>query len=160
MALYYNPGPSILSFTGPGGYDQTVIVPGSVVCESFSPLIRQLANDGLLKMFGSLKEFLDDHPSSRLAFVRTYSLGDVLMLWAVINFVRRKYPFLNITLLTHCDIVPVFESCSIHVTAYRGAPEGYDLIFMLDSVLEKDHEGGDLSHMHRVNIYLRALGWR
>lgn len=158
MALWRNKD-SILTFTEPGAVYPTSIAPGSVLSDDISPMIRQLAGMGLMEPFDSVRSFIKEHPNARIAMIRTYALGDVLMLWAVINCVRRQYPFLNLTLLTDQSYVSVFEGSGMRVMAYRGIPEGYDLIFMMDSLLEKDHDGGDLSKIHRVNIYLRALGW-
>ncbi|HQQ00040.1 MAG TPA: hypothetical protein PLY86_16425 [bacterium] len=160
MALYVIKGPSAIGFeneTSPMGH--IVFYPGTVVDDTTFPVIKQFARFGKLEPFTSVKDHVLKNPGCRVGLVRTYALGDVLILHAVAKFLQRTFPQSTFDILTAHRLVEAFSGSEIGVQNWKPDLPGFNIIFMLDGCLERDHDGGDLSYMHRVDIYLKALGW-
>lgn len=127
------------------------------------------------RAFPNAWEFCRQVRPKKVAFYRTYALGDVLMLIPMIRVFRRllaereKYrmpdPVFLITgyepwralggrqdsALVRLDDVWIFRS---HGVRQYGA----DVHIALDHCLEADHRGGPESDLHRLELYGRALG--
>jgi len=87
---------------------------------------------------------------------RTFALGDMLMLVPVIRYLRTLGydPWIRTTdLFTKIlDYLGVF----VEMVEHPHHLEGHGI--SLDGVIERDHRDKALSHIHRVYIYLKALG--
>jgi hypothetical protein len=160
MALYVVNGPSAIGFeneTSPMGH--IVFYPGTVVDTDIFPAVRSFIGLGKVKPFTNVKDYVQNHPGCRVGLVRTYALGDLLILHAVARFLQRKFPRSTFDILTAPHLVEAFSGSEIGVQIWKPDLPGFNIVFMLDGCLEKDHADGELSLMHRADIYLRTLGW-
>ncbi len=160
MALYVVNGPSAIGFeneTSPMGH--IVFYPGTVVDTDTFPRVCPFIGMGKVKPFTSVKDYVQRHPGCRVGLVRTYALGDLLILHAVAKFLQRTFRQSTFDILTEPHLVEPFSGSEIGVQIWKPDLPGFNIVFMLDGCLERDHLGGPLSRMHRANIYLRTLGW-
>lgn len=127
------------------------------------------------RTFESVWDFCRQVKPRKIAFYRTYALGDVLMLIPVIRLLRRlmaaragyEMPA-PVFLITGYDpwrgLGGRMDSAlvrleDIWVVRSHGIREyGADVHFFLDHCLEADHRGGPESELHRLELYGRAMG--
>ena len=102
---------------------------------------------------------LDKRKIKRFCIIRTYALGDVLMLVPVIRALRRRGydPFMR----TIKEWQPVLDLLDIEVEAMEQSFRFVDdWGINLDGTLEQDHFRPTISKIHRIEIYFMALGMR
>jgi ADP-heptose:LPS heptosyltransferase len=129
---------------------------------------RFCIDEGIISFGGSsrlaegitLREQLKRKPDSKICFYRTYALGDVILLTPIFNWVKEKYPASTVYLVTVSAFTGLFKYWDLIKTVDKRAIDylDYDVGYYLDGVVEKDHEGGRLSHMHRLDIYCEFVG--
>ncbi len=87
---------------------------------------------------------------------RSYALGDLLMLHAVLKRLKVYYPELNFYLRTADCYAPVFAATPVLSTAgqFHGV---YDHKIRLDGVVEVDHTGARGTDVHRIQLFWRSL---
>ena len=117
--------------------------------------------------FRSLAHFCEVKAPKHVCFHRTYALGDILMLLPAARAFARHYPCIRrITIAcgSYRERLAGFHKTQdlIRFQVCLGNPLHYDYgadVHMdLNSCLEVDHRGGPDSSIHRVNLYLRAMG--
>lgn len=122
---------------------------------------------GDVELFRSVAHFCEVHAPAHIAFHRTYALGDILMLLPVCRAFARHYPSIRrVTICCgdFCDKLSGLHKTQdlVRFSTVRGDVNHYDagadVHYDLNSCLEVDHWGGPESKIHRVNLYLRALG--
>lgn len=106
-------------------------------------------------------------PNRTYVFVRSFALGDILMLVPVVREFKRRYSGSKVRLFTSGRFTKsivlnelsgdVFESIS---DGSFVNPKHYDVGIVLDSILERDHSNPAYSVKHRVDIYREFLGLR
>jgi ADP-heptose:LPS heptosyltransferase len=108
-----------------------------------------------------LDDFMKKNPSATVCFCRTYGLGDILVLTPIFNSLKEKYPESKVLFATADSFVPMFKYWSDVKSVRRVGLEfeRYDIGYYLDGVVEKDHEGGRYSYMHRLDINCDFIGW-
>lgn len=92
-------------------------------------------------------------PGQPLVLVRTFSLGDVLMLVPIVR--KLKELGIRAAIKTMADYEPALEALGIETV--RVIPRHCASAFM-DYVVERDHVDHQLAKMHRVEIYADMIG--
>lgn len=113
---------------------------------------------GVLTPIDSFLNYLDKRKIKRFCIIRTYALGDILMLVPVIRALRRQgyNPFLR-TFQRWRSIADLLDiEMEVVEQTFRFADWGINL----DGTLEQDHFRPILSKIHRVEIYFMALGMK
>lgn len=87
---------------------------------------------------------------------RTYALGDLLMLVPVIRHLRTlgHDPYIKTTDL----FVEVLNTLGISVSPITNRLDTEEFGISLDGTIERDHREKSFNQIHRVYIYLKALG--
>ena len=131
------------------GFHPVEVPPGGVVvADGLEPPPWKT---GYFEPAPTLREYLRRNPGAGVVLHRSYALGDVLMLLAVVNRLQREHPAATFAIRT--------------LEAYAGAiprvnVDRADYAISLDGVLERDHDPlAPESRMPRTHIYLRALGY-
>lgn len=108
----------------------------------------------------SLLEQLEKNPESSVCFLRTYALGDIILLTPIINWIRDKYPSVKVYLATVPKFMGLFKYWdAIETVDKRNLPFiPYEIGYYLDGVVERDHSGNEYSYKHRLDIYCEFLG--
>lgn len=108
-----------------------------------------------------LDDFMRMNPTATVCFSRTYALGDILVLTPIFNSLKEEYPESKVLFATADSFIPAFKYWSDVRSARRDDLEfeSYDIGYYLDGVVEKDHEGGRYSYMHRLDINCDFIGW-
>lgn len=107
--------------------------------------------------FVSLRKFLQEFPNSRVFIMRNHALGDIYMLFVLLNTIKKYYKYAHFTIVTGEDYARPF-ALSENPQFAIGAPTDFDVGINLNGVLERDHLGGEASNKHRVRLYAEALG--
>ena len=110
----------------------------------------------ILTPIDSFLNHLDKKKIKRFCIIRTYALGDILMLVPVIRALRKQGydPFLR----TVNEWRPILDLLDIEMEDKRHTFRFVDWGVNLDGTLEQDHFRPILSEIHRVEIYFIALG--
>lgn len=103
----------------------------------------------------------------RLGLVRTYALGDILMLLPVVRALHRQLGELPVRIYVKPEYWRVlapwrtaqfefwrWDGGRVHETAGTLCDVNLDL----NGCLESDHWGGEDSRRHRLDLYARAMG--
>lgn len=108
-----------------------------------------------------LERYLEENPEGTVLFYRTFALGDILVLTPIFNDLKSKYPRAKIILATASRYKEIFKYWDILkvVLASGVDSQTYDIGYMLDFIVEKDHRGDRFSYMHRLDIYCEHIGW-
>ena len=111
------------------------------------------------RLFEPITNFLDEvkrRGKNSFYIQRTFALGDMLMLIPVVRHLRTLGfdPWIRTSSLFK-DILKVFD-IQIEFTTDRQDTNEFGI--SLDGTIERDHYNAVLSRMHRVHIYLEALG--
>ena len=108
----------------------------------------------------SVLDQLGQCPQSVICFLRTFALGDILLLSPVFNWVIENYPETRILFATVDGFVNVYRYWDQVRTVNKRSlyPRHYDIGYHLDGIVEKDHRGGPESYKHRVDLYCEFLG--
>lgn len=117
-----------------------------------------------IEVFESFAVYCEERRPERLAFKRTYALGDVIMLLPVIRCLHETLELSRpIDVLTDQMYLGQLKQCADDRVRFRPwvglADYGADVHMDLDRVLEADHTGGPASHHHRLELYGAALGF-
>jgi len=101
--------------------------------------------------------------SKNVAFIRQYALGDLIQLIAACRNLKANTNISGITIITCASFVqalqPIYGDFKFMEYAPGTIIEGYDLIFVLDGMLETDHSTKNVERgIHRVDIYLQNFG--
>jgi ADP-heptose:LPS heptosyltransferase len=111
---------------------------------------------GLTRIESPLK-FITENGNPEFALMRTFSLGDMLMVVPVARLLKhRGY---NVALRVPNNYVPLLRAIcgeAVEVYASEGSWNGYCV--NLDQLVERDHADPVLQKMHRCDIYAKALG--
>lgn len=112
----------------------------------------------ILTPIDSFLNCLDKRKIKRFCIIRTYAMGDILMLVPVIRALRKRGydPFLR----TFKSWRPVLDLLDIETGAIEHPFRFDDWGINLDGTLEQDHFRPKLSKIHRIEIYFMALGMR
>lgn len=127
-------------------FDETMITsPGAPCLREPPPLLQQLKRK----------------PDSSICFLRTFALGDILILTPIFNSLRKEYPDCKIIFCTASGFVNLFKYWDevSTVSKTRLIFGNYDVGFSLDGVVEKDHRGDSYSYMHRLDIYCEFMNY-
>jgi hypothetical protein len=114
--------------------------------------------------FASLADFVRQRRPRSIVLYRTYALGDILMLLPLVRAFHRAMGLtFPVTIVVEKRFRVQLERAANRQVRFidkRGYPFDYgaDVHMNLNGVLEPDHRGGEESHMHRVDLYARALG--
>jgi ADP-heptose:LPS heptosyltransferase len=108
-----------------------------------------------------LDDFMKTDPSATVCFCRTYGLGDILVLTPIFSSLKERYPESKVVFATADGFVPLFKYWDWVKSVRRvDLPfQSYGIGYYLDGVVEKDHEGGRYSYMHRLDINCDFIGW-
>jgi len=108
-----------------------------------------------------LREQLRRKPDSKICFLRSYNLGDVLLLTPVINSIKDQYPDSKMVLATGSSYLNLFKYWDrVTVLDKRWVMnENYDMGYYLNDIVEKDHLGNEWSYYHRTDLYCKFLGF-
>jgi ADP-heptose:LPS heptosyltransferase len=106
----------------------------------------------LCAMIGTCRRYETKH----VLIWRSYALGDLLMLHAVVKRLRTCYPDLNFYLKTTDCYRSVFANTPVLTLSdrFQGV---YDHKIRLDGVVEVDHTGAKGAQMHRAALFWRSL---
>ncbi len=118
-----------------------------------------------VEWYGSFIDACEQRKATKICFVRTYALGDILMLLPIIRAMRRELGCDPIKLVCRENFWESLRSWDSQNDfefwrwdGGRTYDYGCDIHINLDSCLECDHWGGDESHQHRLVLYGNALG--
>jgi len=113
-----------------------------------------------LKKGISLLEQLERNPESSVCFLRTYALGDILLLTPVFNWIKERFPAATVYLATVPKFMGLFKYWdAVETVDKRNLPYiQYEIGYYLDGVVERDHSGNEYSYKHRLDIYCEFLG--
>jgi len=104
-------------------------------------------------------------PNLTYVIVRSYALGDILMLIPVMREFKDKYSGSKVVLVTSgrfmtSIILRELSGDVFNAISYRiyTNPKHYDVGIILNDILERDHQDPKYSVKHRVDIYREFLG--
>lgn len=120
---------------------------------------------GGVVLYDSLADYVRHAKPATIGIVRTFALGDIIMLLPILRAFHRM---LGLSRPIHLFVGPKH----LHLTATarqtdwlvvgeakpRKVTYGCDVHMNLDRCLEADHWGGVESHRHRLELYGDALG--
>jgi hypothetical protein len=159
--LYRNASSVDQTFYDQGGGPNITIPPGWVYSSSILPMI---ASHPRFVKFSSFADHMDslvepDRPL-RVGVVRSYALGDVIMVVSILRTLRKVWPNLFFDLYTEKRFTPMFAAGDEGIRAFVGdrIHTRYALGLNLDGVLEKDHSVAEYSRKHRLLILAEFLG--
>jgi len=122
--------------------------------------VSQIHGDtsGTLLPINSFLDYLDIKGIKRFYIHRTFALGDILQLVPVVRALRKQGydPYLK-TIRWAKPILDLLDIESVMVTSRRYLSRG-EYGIMMDWLVEQDHRRAELSCLHRVDIYFKALG--
>jgi hypothetical protein len=164
MALYRNKSKCLVTFYNPMAAFQVAIPPGHVVDEADHPGV---AKNSSFEKVTHLWDWIHDCPGSSVAVVRSYALGDVLMTYAILNTLRPIFEKqdIRVGLFTERRFVPVFAHVNWlmigtddQLAMLPELQRQFDIAFILNSVLEKDHSTRATGQKNRLRMLAEALG--
>lgn len=156
--LCIHDGPMLSLFDGTSG-QQLAFPPRWLLPEHRAPIRERSA-----KRYKSLMEFCQARKPRTVCAMRTYALGDVLMLIPVLKAFRRAAGISKpILLVTAHDISDGLGGLAWDADVRVGRALGMrtygaDVHINMDWCLEVDHRGGPESDMHRCDIYAGVIG--
>ena len=161
--MYWNTRAVMQSFYDPGGGPMIYVPAGWVYSSS---LIPQIANHPAFSKFvglpRTLSEMVDQRREVRVGVIRSYALGDVIMVLAVLRTVRKRFPQVTFDFYSQPRFAGLFagDSPGFRFFPYTPGqiPTHYQLGFNLDGVLEKDHSVEAYSQRHRLLILTDYFG--
>jgi hypothetical protein len=121
-------------------------------------------NERNVSKYSSVADACRRRGAKTVCLVRTYALGDVLMLLPVARAMKQSLGLTHLAIATSDEYYQQLrgwknETGIIFLPAWRMDNQfGADLSFDLDSCLEADHWGGEESHKHRCVLYGEAVG--
>jgi len=121
------------------------IFPNEIISSKVLPVVTRL------KQFKKVNINLLDYNS--IVFKRDYALGDVVMLYPIVSYLRKlgKKVTINTSRNYFIDKVDFFNQ---DISNYLNK---FDCILNLNGVLERDHSEPSLFDVHRLDIYLEYL---
>lgn len=122
------------------------LYPNEVVTDYIFPGTKSL------KAFKKIKK-LDLNKYQRVLLRRGHALGDIIMTFPLMNYLKSLGKEVHINTNTRYEIRGA--RCISGKPYYKY--EGYDLILNLDGILEKDHLDKKLFKVNRVDIYNKFL---
>jgi ADP-heptose:LPS heptosyltransferase len=124
--------------------------PGAVV---------DLETTGKVKWFEEIPNFMNEalkRKAKRIYIQRSFALGDTLMAVPVLRELRR----LGWDVYMKCNdtCAGAIRRLGIPTMSSNSNSEPDDIGLVADYMLERDHESAELGKLHRVHIYMKALG--
>jgi len=113
----------------------------------------------------TFKDFLDKNPTASLGIVRSYALGDIIMLYSLVRSSWKKiWPKSRITFYVQRRFLATFDNPDIpfhpleKVAHFRNIHHNHDVIYDMNGIVEIDHTTGKHSQRHRVLMFAEVLG--
>lgn len=132
---------------------QPVVVPPNCVIDLAT--IRSCYRNRFWPVKNYLAE-IDKREGGNFYIRRTFALGDVLMLVPVVRYLKilGYTPYVQ----TSDMFVGLLRMLGLNATRVRNMSNDDEFGISLNGTVERDHRDKVLSRMHRVHIYLKALG--
>jgi hypothetical protein len=121
-----------------------------------SEIVSELVyNDvsGLKDIFKKLKK-IDFSSSERILFRRGHALGDVIMTFPIVNYLRK----MGKTVFVHTNTKYAIKGVDFILGRPKIYPEDFDLVIDLNLILERDHYESRYFKVNRVDMYKEFLG--
>lgn len=163
--LYRNVSRVDQMFYDPGGGPMVVIPSGWVYSSNLIPDVKGHPSFRAFEGFAEYMKHSDPSRPEYVGIIRSFALGDVLMVMSVLRSLRKVWPHLIFDFYTEERFFPVFEGFKgrdegIRYIAPSNSPPGlkYGIGLNFDGVLEKDHSRADFHTKHRLRILAEFLG--
>lgn len=124
------------------------VVPNEVISEQVYPDVKLMSK----KQFREIKE-IDFSGANSVLFKRHHALGDIIMLFPILNHLKKKGKKVDIHVASKYTIPGV----DFVIGRPRICYEDYDLVVDLNWVVEKDHYEKEYFAVNRVDIYKEYL---
>jgi len=117
--------------------------------------ISELPRLNVIQPIPSVIKYFKGKGITRFYMRRTFAMGDVLMLVPIVRYLRTLGfdPYIK----TRDKYIGILELFGIETRPLGFGPDGAGI--ELDRTVELDHSHPEMQKLHRINIYLTALGF-
>lgn len=129
-------------------YEYKPVAPNEIISEEVYPDVKILPKSQFKKI-----RKIDFSNVESILLRRGHALGDVIMLFPIVNYLKSKGKKVTVHTNTKYAIPGVDFVVDVPVIN----AENYDLVIDLDWVLEKDHHDEKYFPINRVDIYLKYM---